>query len=87
MTLGVDQGVDRGRQGGDDKGEADNWSIGCLVKTLKPVMLLRRKLTRWYIKKVVNIFVVLKHLIYCLCIILEFLCQSPSFSSLNGSIF
>ena len=61
MTLLVGQGVDRWRQGGDDKGEADSWSIECLLKTLKPVLLLRRKLTRWNIKKVVYIFVVLKH--------------------------
>ena len=50
-----------GIEKGDVKGEADTWSTECLVKRLKPVMLLRRKLTRWNTKKVVNIFVILKH--------------------------
>ena len=37
--------VDMGWSGiekGDVKGEADTWSTECLVKRLKPVMLLRR---------------------------------------------
>ena len=41
MTLVVGQGVGGGEQGGDDEGEADNWSRECLVKRMKPVMFLR----------------------------------------------
>ena len=51
----VGQGVGGGEQGGNDEGEADNWSMECLVTEACDVT------ERWKIKKVVNIFVVLKH--------------------------
>ena len=56
MTLVVGWGVGGGGQGGDDEGEADNWSMECLVTEACDVT------ERWKIKKVVNIiFVILKH--------------------------
>ena len=59
-TLGLGQGVDRGRQVGYDN---------CLVKILKPVMLLRMKLARWNINSVDNKCAELKHLniVFILC--------------------
>ena len=41
MPLVVGQGVGGGGQGGFDEGEADNRSMECLVKRMKPVMILR----------------------------------------------
>ena len=40
MPLVDDQGVGGGGQGFDE-GEADNKSMGCLVKRMKHVMILR----------------------------------------------
>ena len=39
MPLVVGQGVGGGGQGGFDEGEADNRSMECLVKRMKPVMI------------------------------------------------
>ena len=54
--MGLVKGVDRWRQGGDDKGEADSWSIVSGEET-EAYDVAEKKVN----KKVMNTFVILKH--------------------------